>query len=86
MRQPVTLSICTVSVERNIQTLLENKTHHLTEFSDCAEMLRYSQMRFSDIPEHYFKRMPDPVSTDYEFVYQLKVHLVLANARQGMMK
>lgn len=84
LRRPVCLSICSYPTADILNSIENNKSLMLTDFADCCEVLRFTQLKNDEIPKETFDLIPnDNISTDKSFLYKLKIRLVFLHAQIG---
>lgn len=86
LRKPTTISFCTTHTVDIMYKLLKNDTICLSKFYDCAEIVRYLEMKRGEIPLEYFEEIILPVETTDSYLYKLKVRLIACNARSSYYK
>lgn len=93
-RFPTVVSLCTISLKSTLQTLVSNPTKCMKSFYDCAEILRFCYIRYDEkFPEiscidDYMKesKISKQVEISDDYLYKLKVWMVLCNAKAGQMR
>lgn len=86
LRKPTTISFCTTRTFDIMHKLLKNDSFCLSNFYDCAEMLRYLELKRGEIPVDYFEEIILPIETTDLYLYKLKIRLIACNARSSYYK
>lgn len=86
LRKPTTISFCTTRTFDIMSKLLRNDSICLSNYYDCAEILRYLELRRGEIPVEYFEEIVLPIETTDLYLYKLKIRLIACNARSSYYK
>lgn len=86
LRKPTTISFCTTRTFDIMYKLLKNDSICLSNFYDCAEILRYLELKRGEIPVEYFEQIIVPIETTDIYLYKLKIRLIACNARSSYYK
>lgn len=86
LRKPTTISFCTTRTYDIMSKLLRNDSICLSNYYDCAETLRYLELKRGDIPVEYFEEIILPIETTDLYLYKLKIRLIACNARSSYYK
>ncbi|KAJ6646372.1 Interferon-inducible double-stranded RNA-dependent protein kinase activator A like A, partial [Pseudolycoriella hygida] len=82
LRQPTIISFCATSAAGLLGKLLSNESLCLTNYYDCAEMMRLIELTRGDLPDEYYQGNANPNETIDNYLYQLKIRLILCYARR----
>lgn len=86
LRKPTTISFCTTRTFDIMNKLLKNDSICLSNYYDCAEILRYLELKRGEIPVEYFEEIVLPIETTDLYLYKLKIRLIACNARSSYYK
>lgn len=86
LRKPTTISFCTTQTYDIMNKLLRNDSICLSNYYDCAEMLRYMELRRGELPISYFDEIILPIETTDSYLYKLKIRAIACYARSSFYK
>lgn len=69
-----------------MEILLNNPTHSLSGAQDLAEAIRNTQLRNDQIFKAYLDTYPDEMTCTDEYIYSLKVRLIVTSARSTYLR
>ncbi|XP_055623515.1 uncharacterized protein LOC129766943 [Toxorhynchites rutilus septentrionalis] len=81
LRTPTVIFFCKFSVQDPVRILLENPTLRMTDFYDCAEVIRYSGNRNTQTLGELGSRAACIARMDDSYAYQLKLQLIQLGSR-----
>lgn len=81
LRTPTVVFFCKFSVHDPVKTLLENPTLRMTDFYDCAEVIRFSGNKNTHTLSELGARASHIASMDDAYAYHLKLQLIQLGSR-----
>lgn len=87
LREPGQMSIChQLGGLKSLELLLKNPTHNLSNMQDLAEAVRSVQLRNDQIFHDYLCTYPVEFAITSEYIYSLKVRLIVTSARSTYLR
>lgn len=87
LREPGHIAVChQLGGSKSLELLLNNPNHSLTYKQDLAEAIRNIQLRNDTIFKNYLDIYPTEIVCSKEYVYALKVRLILTSARSTYLR
>lgn len=87
MREPGHVAVChQLGGAKSLEILLNNPTHSLSGAQDLAEAIRNTQLRNDKIFKDYLDTYPGAIVCTDEYVYALKVRLIVTSARSTYLR
>ncbi|XP_055538636.1 uncharacterized protein LOC129726066 [Wyeomyia smithii] len=86
LRTPTVVFFCRISEREPLKMLLENPTYRLTDYYDCAEVIRYSGNRDTQTLKQLEALSSTRVSVDDAYAYHLKLQLIQLGAKFSYFK
>lgn len=87
LREPGHIAIChQLGGAKSLEVLLNNPTLSLCGAQDLAEAIRSTQLRNDKIFKDYLETYPPEITCTDEYVYSLKVRLIVTSARSTYLR
>lgn len=87
LREPGHITVChQLGGKRSLEILMNNPTHSLSGAQDLAEAIRSTQLRNDKIFKDYLDTYPTEMTCTDEYVYLLKVRLIVTSARSTYLR
>lgn len=87
LREPGQITVChQLGGLKSLELLLNNSTHNLSNMQDLAEAVRSVQLRNDKIFSDYLCTYPTEFDITSEYVYSLKVRLIVTSARSTYLR
>lgn len=87
MREPGHIAVChQLGGLKALEALLNNSTQSLFGMQDLAEAVRSTQIRNDKIFQHYLSTYPTKIEFSNEYMYSLKVRLIVTSARSTYLR
>lgn len=87
LREPGHIAVChQLGGQTSLEVLLNNPTKSLLRTQDLAESIRCAQVRSDKIFKNYFDTYPTEIVCTDEYVYKLKVRLIVTSARSTYLR
>lgn len=82
LREPGHIAVChQLGGQNSLDLLLNNSTYKLAHMHDLCEAVRNAQLRNEKIFQNYLSTYPTEVALTDEYLYTLKVRLIVTSAR-----
>lgn len=79
--------MCAFPAESILQKLLSNPSRRMIDLHDCAEVLRFSEVKKLNIPDEYLTHtLPQSQDFDESYLYSLKLTLLFLTSRAGYLR
>lgn len=87
LRDPAHIAVCHhLGGLRSLEMLLNNHTYSLSGMHDLAEAVRSAQLRSDKLFHSYLNTLPSEIVCTSEYLYSLKVRLIVTSARSTYLR
>lgn len=87
LREPAHIAICQQFNGLDaLELLLNNETLNLARFHDLAESIQNSQLRNDELFQNYLNKYPAIMECSDQYIYTLKVRLIITSARSTYLR
>lgn len=87
LREPAIITVChQLGGLQALERLLNNPTKSLSKYHDLAEAMRCAQLKNDKLFRNYLEKGPTEIVCDNDYLYSLKIRLIITSARSTYLK
>lgn len=87
LREPAIITVChQLGGLEAFERLSNNPTKSLSKYHDLAEAVRCAQLKNDKLFRNYLKNAPAEIVCDNDYLYSLKIRLIITSARSTYLK
>lgn len=87
LREPAIITVChQLGGSQALEHLLNNPTKSLSKYHDLAEAVRCAQLKNDKLFCNYLEKAPANIVCDNDYLYSLKIRLIITSARSTYLK